>query len=138
MKLLGVLLSILVAALLLGLGTYAIGEVGEVARLRTRDAGGGWAETKLWVVDWRGTPWVRVARSGRGWQRRIQADPVVELVRADGARGHRAELVSDEETRAGLDAAFAAKYGFADWWYGRVVRSEPVAVRLVPLDAAAD
>jgi hypothetical protein len=133
-----VLVAAVAAMLLFFAGTYAIGEVGEVARIRTREAGGGWAETKLWVVDWRGTPWVRVARSGRGWQRRLEADPRVELERADGTHAYHAELVRDEATRAALDAAFSAKYGFADRLYGWVVRSEPVPVRLAPVDDGGD
>jgi hypothetical protein len=43
------------------------GEVTEVTVLRTFDADGGAHETKLWVVDHDGIPWVRVANPQRRW-----------------------------------------------------------------------
>src|SRR5690606_16704061 len=61
---LGIVLAVLGA---LALATYVAGEQNEVAVLRTVDASGATHETKLWVVDLDGTPWVRVARPRRAW-----------------------------------------------------------------------
>ena len=100
--------------------------------MRTFDASGAAQETKLWVVDRAGSVFVRVARPQRSWYRRLLARPDVELVR--GGRVLRMRAVPDPspETRAAVDAAFAAKYGLTDAWYGLLVRSDPIPVRLDP------
>ena len=119
--------------MLLGLGTYLAGERTEIAVLRTLDAGGQPHETKLWVVDLDGATWVRVARPERAWFARLQANPEVEIVRHGGApQTMRATPDPSPATRARLDAAFRAKYGLTDWWYGVLLRHDPVPVRLTP------
>jgi hypothetical protein len=129
---------VLAALALVALGTYLAGERGEVAVLRTFDASGAPHETKLWVVDHAGHAWVRVARPERSWYRRLLASPEVELVR--GGRAERLRAVPDPspQARAEIDAAFAAKYGATDAWYGWLVRSDPLPVRLEPLAPAPD
>jgi len=57
----------------------------EVATLRTQGHDGTWRETRLWVVDYDGDPWLHSA--GEEWEQRFENDPVVELTR-DGK--HRA------------------------------------------------
>jgi hypothetical protein len=119
----------------LAVGTFVAGERTEVVVLRTQDDGGAPVETKMWVVDYQGAPWVRVANPERHWYRRLLAHPHVELVRA----GHAAAYVAHPEdalaTRLALDAAFAAKYGFTDTWYGALLRRGAIPVRL---DRAGD
>jgi hypothetical protein len=130
MKAVGLVLALLVA---LGVGTYVAGEQTEVARLRTFDAEGAVHETKLWVVDHDGAAWVRVARPERQWFQRLKQHPEIEIVRGDGAP--QRVLASPDptaETKAALDAAFRAKYGVVDWWYGLLLRRAPVPVRLDP------
>jgi hypothetical protein len=127
---LGVLLAILA---LIAIATYVAGERTEVAVLRTLDAEGTIHETKLWVVDIDNAPWVRVGRSGRAWLERLRERPDVELVRGGVARPYRAVVVTDPAASERVDAAFAAKYGFTDWWYGVVLRRDPVPVRLDPI-----
>ena len=112
--------------------TYIAGEVIEVVVVRTRDAAGAVHDSTVWVVDVDGTPWVRVARSGRAWGERLRAEPHVELVRAGVTSPRLATIDTSAPTRARVDAAFRAKYGVVDWWYGVLVRSNPIPVRLDP------
>ena len=127
-------LAALVALLaLLAVLTYLAGERTEVAMLRSVDSAGTVHETKLWVVDLDGTNWVRVGRPGRAWLERLKEHPDAELVRSGVARPYRAVVVTDPATRERVDAAFAAKYGLVDRWYGLVLRRDPTPVRLDPI-----
>jgi hypothetical protein len=121
----------LAALLLVGVATYGAGEQTEVAVLRTRDASGAAHETKLWVVDLDGAAWVRVARPERQWFQRLRAEPEIEIIRHGGAPQRvRATPEPTAETKATLDRAFREKYGLVDWWYGVLLRSNPIPVRL--------
>jgi len=111
---------------------YVAGEQTEVVVLRTFDADGRPYDTKLWVVDDGGSSWVRVARPERRWLARLEAIPGVELTRHGATHSYRATPVRDAATRARVDQLMAEKYGRADWWYGVVVRSQPIPVRLDP------
>lgn len=117
---------------LLALGTYIAGEQTEVARLRTFDAAGAAYETKMWVVDLDGRAYVRVGRAGRGWGERLKSHPQVELLRETGTAPCTASIVVDEATRHRIDEAFAAKYGWVDWWYGVALRRDAETVQLDP------
>jgi hypothetical protein len=127
------LLALVSALVLVALATYLAAERTEVAVLRTLDGAGAVHETKLWVVDVDNTPWLRAARSGRAWLERIRERPDVELVRDGVARPYRAVVLTDPATRERVDAAFAAKYGVTNWWYGLALRKDPVPVRLDPI-----
>ncbi len=118
------------ALFLLALGTYIAGEQTEVARLRTFDAAGAPHETRMWVADIDGTPYVRIGRVGRGWGEQLKANPNVELIRESGTFPCTASVLSDETVHAAVDDAFAIKYGWVDWWYGVVLRRDAVPVRL--------
>jgi hypothetical protein len=120
------------AFVLLGLGTYLAGERTEVVVLRTYGSDGGPQETKMWVVDCRGTPFVRIGRPGRGWGERAKANPDVELVRAGATTPRHVVLVGEPETLHAVSDAFAEKYGWVDWWYGVIVRKNPETLRLDP------
>jgi hypothetical protein len=111
------------------------GEQTEVAMLRTIDESGAAHETKLWVVDLDGTPWVRVARPQRNWFERLRQHADVELIRNGVVQPHRAVEISDEDTRRRVDQAFREKYGVVDWWYGLLLRRDPIPVRLDPMGA---
>ena len=118
-----------------GVLTWWAGEQTEVVVLRTSDAAGERHETKMWVVDHEGEPWVRVANPERGWYRRLLQSPGVELVRGGTARPFRAEPHDEPGTTARIDAAFRTKYGIVDWWYGVLLRRHAVPVRLVPAES---
>ncbi|MFI5315386.1 MAG: hypothetical protein ACHQ6T_06785 [Myxococcota bacterium] len=120
------------ALVLVGLGTYLAGERTEVAVLRTYEADGTPRDTKMWVVDYDGRPYVRVGRPGRGWGERLKANPQVELTRAGETSLRVGVLVADEGTRRAVERAFADKYGWVDAWFGIAIRKNPDTVRLDP------
>jgi hypothetical protein len=126
-------LIVLSGLFLLALGTYIAGEQTEVAVLRTHDDAGVAYDTKMWIVDVDGNAYVRIGRPGRGWGERAKSHPDVELIRGDVTTPCIAAVVDDATLRRRVDDAFAAKYGWVDWWYGVVVRTDPVvALRLEP------
>jgi hypothetical protein len=90
-------------------------ESGEVVTLRTRDAAGGEHRTRLWVVDYGGAAWVRAGHPQKGWFKRAQARPTVELERAGTVSARKAVAVVDPAIARRVNAAFALKYGAADW-----------------------
>jgi len=117
-------------ALLAGV-TFALGEVVPTAVIYTREAGGGWIGTKVWVVDYDGDAWVRVARPERKWFRRLQIDPRVEVERRGVRASYTAIPHADADTRLVIDDAFARQNGPIDWWYGLLLRSDSVPIELV-------
>ena len=133
LRIAGVILGLLV---LLAVGTYVAGEQTEVAVLHTVDDAGAPHHTKLWVVDHDGAAWVRVARPERRWFQRLQAHPRIEITRAGKTLAVIAVPDRSPEARAAIDGAFRAKYGLVDWWYGLLLRSNPIPVRLDPAPPA--
>jgi hypothetical protein len=125
--------AVLLALVLVGVATYIAGEQTEVAVLRTFDPDGTPHDTKLWVVDHEGAPWVRVANPGREWFRRLAANPRAELVRGERVQVVVATPHDLAEVRAALDRSFREKYGATDWWYGVLLRRQAVPVRLDPV-----
>jgi len=87
-------------------------ESGEVVVLRTRDAGGAVHETRLWVVEHEGRPWLRAGNAGTGWLVRLQAQPEVEVVRGGEALALRAVPVPEARDR--INELMNEKYGLAD------------------------
>ena len=117
--------------LLIGVATYVAGEQTEVARLRISDARSVVHETKLWIVDQPDGAWVRVARPERQWFKRLRAQPEIEIIRNGGApQRMRATPDPSTETKLRIDRAFRDKYGLVDWWYGVVLRRDPIPVQL--------
>jgi hypothetical protein len=125
-------LATLGALLLVGFATFLAGERTEVAVLRTQDEAGQAFETKMWVVDYQGAPWVRVANPERHWYGRLVAHPRVELVRGGQTATYVAHPDTTMDARLALDAVFAEKYGVADTWYGALLRRGAIPVRLDP------
>jgi hypothetical protein len=126
--------SILVWAVIVA-GTYLAGEQTEVVVLHTRDERGAEFSTKMWVVDLGNVTWVRVANPRRGWYQRLLANPTVELERRGRRAAYRAIPENERATRLTVDEAFAEKYGWVDRWYGMLVRSDAIPIRLVPQSA---
>jgi hypothetical protein len=126
--------AVVVLALVLFFGVIILAsESGEVVTLRTRDAAGGEHATRLWVVDHGGAEWVRAGNPGKGWFERAQARPAVELVRRGVTSTRRAVVVADPVPAGGVNAAFAQKYGAADWIVALAGgASRRVVVRLDP------
>ena len=131
MRIARIVLGIVAALLLVGVATFVAGERTEVARLRSFDERGVVHETKLWVVDQSDGAWVRVARPERQWFARLRKNPEIEIVRHDGApQKVRATPDPSTDTKVRIDRAFRQKYGIVDWWYGVLLRSNPIPVRL--------
>lgn len=125
------LLAVAGVLLALGVATYVAGEQTEVVLLRTFDVEGP-HETKLWAVDHDGAVWVRVANPKRKWFERLEAQPRAVLVRGGETQIVLAEPQRSPDVRAAVDAAFRAKYGIVDWWYGVLLRRDPLPIRLTP------
>lgn len=125
---------LLVVVVLLG-GVMAASELGgEVVVLRTQDAGGEPVETRLWVVDHEGAQWLRAGMPDSGWLTRLEAQPMVEVVRAGRTGRYRAVPVREPAVRDRIHALMAEKYGLGD----RLVSlmrdgSASVPVRLDPV-----
>ena len=113
-------------------GSWVIGEHLEVAVLRTFSADGHAHDTKLWVIDHQGQPWLRGVRPNLGWLDRIRANPRVELERHGATVAYTATIDEAPEAKAAVEAAMAAKYGWIDRWYAFLVRYEPIPIRLDP------
>ena len=131
MRIVRVVVGVVAALLLVGVATFVAGERTEVARLRSFDERGVVHETKLWVVDQPDGTWVRVARPERQWFARLRKNPEIEIIRHDAAPLKlRATPDLSTDTKLRIDRAFREKYGIVDWWYGVVLRSNPIPVRL--------
>jgi hypothetical protein len=97
----------------------------DVVRIVTLDADGDVRDTKIWIALHDGTGWVRTSDSR--WFRNIQRDPQVKLRVGEREFELRAEEVGDPATRAAVDAAMRAKYGWSDRMLG-VLRMRGVHV----------
>ena len=120
----------LLALVALGVATYVAGEQIEVVVVRSFDRDGTPSDTKVWAVDYEGDTWVRVANPRRHWYRRLLANPHAELVRDGHTRTVLAEPSHDPDVQVAIDERFHEKYGAVDWWYGVLLRRDPVPVRL--------
>lgn len=123
---------LLVAAGMLVVGHLALIEIGrEVVTLRTPLPDGGWEQTRLWIVDHDGVPWLHSA--GEDWVRRFDGDPLVELERHGEVRRYRGHAVPGPHPE--IDRALREKYGWADRWVRLLAPCDEgvVPVRLEPL-----
>jgi hypothetical protein len=104
--------ALLVLALVVFGSQMLASESGEVVVLRTQDASGGVHETRLWVVEHEGRPWLRAGNAGTGWLVRLQAQPEVEVVRV--GQTLRVRVVPVAEARDRINELMNVKYGLAD------------------------
>jgi len=95
------------------LAHWALIEVGrEVIVLRTENPGGGWLETRLWIVDDGGFSWLHGGDSD--WMRNLRARPIVEIERGGETHRYRADAVPGPHPK--IHELLRAKYGVADRW----------------------
>jgi hypothetical protein len=132
MRALRIAVGTLVVLLGIAFATWFAGEQTEVAVLHTVDEAGAVHDTKLWVVDHDGVTWVRVARPGRHWFQRLEANPRIAITRDGATQTVIATPDRSPDAGAAIDAVFRDRYGLVDWWYGLLLRSDPIPVRLVP------
>jgi hypothetical protein len=125
------ILGALLAVVLLLFGSQMLAsESGEVVVLRTQDVGGV-HETRLWVVEHEGRPWLRAGNADTGWLVRLQAQPEVEVVRGDETLAVRAVPVAEARDR--INELMNEKYGLADAYICSFFpRETKIPVRLDP------
>ena len=133
----GLLMLVGSMPLLVAVGTCVAGEQIEVAVLRTFGSDGHGHDTKLWVVDHEGQPWLRGGRARLSWLERIRQNPRVELVRRGVTLPYVASIDEAPEAKQEIDDAMAAKYGWIDRWYEIVIRPDPIPIRLDPAPGAS-
>lgn len=108
-------------------------EGSEVAVLHTALRTGQPRETRVWIADFGGTPWIEAASPRREFYRDILVDPEVALSR-NGQRDEYRALI--EEGPAGhemIRTLLREKYGWADEWIGVLTdTSSSIAIRLEP------
>ncbi len=131
-----VALLALLILLVVGIATYLAGEQVEVVVLQTMDSEGVAYDTKMWIVDYDGVPWVRVANPNREWFKRLSRQPRAGLIRHGSLMPVVARAQAGPEVRAILDRRFREKYGAVDWWYGVLLRRGAIPLRLDPAPEA--
>ena len=77
------------------------------------------SETRLWIVDARGSTWLHHGWADSAWIRRLETDPVVTVERGGAGRQYRGSL--DPGAEAEVHGLLRDKYGLADrlvrfWW----------------------
>ncbi|MFK7913356.1 MAG: DUF2255 family protein [Pseudomonadales bacterium] len=129
-------LKILLAAVLLigivaAIQQYAA-ESGEVVVLQVADDQGATHETRLWIVDHDGSPWLRAGFAESGWYQRLLLAELISIER----NGTRRVYVATPEpgAKAAIDQAMQDKYGWADSYIGKLFggRDAAVPIRLRP------
>lgn len=126
------ILLVLAAALLVVAAERFASESGEVVVLETRDAEGSPVETRLWIVDYDGDPWLRAGSAASGWAERLTKSDTVAVTRDNIRRSYRPE--PDPTARAEINERMAEKYAWRDDLIGLLVggRDEALPIRLRP------
>jgi len=123
--------GILALGLLVVGSQYVASESGEVVVLRTHDDAGGVHETRLWLVDHDGSPWLRAGNPSGGWFPRLSARPEVEVVR--GSQTLVFQAAPTPEARDTINDLMHEKYGWADSYICLFFpRAAKLPVRLLP------
>ncbi len=120
-------------------------EQGETVVLRTFDEHGEVEETRLWIVDFQGSPWLGAGGGRtRRWYQRLSAVPQVEVVRRGVTACYRADPVPDPEVRDAVIDLTRKKYRLGNLGLsignglGIPMRTDSIAipVRLLPCDSS--
>ncbi len=125
--------KLIVAVVVLVVGVFVLqfvaSESGEVVVLSTTDGSGAVTETRLWVVDFEGSQYLRAGTPQAGWFARVKANNHVGVERG----AHRAAYTAHPEValRDEINALTAQKYGWGDKVISLMIdRSQSVPVRL--------
>ena len=135
MKTIFIVIGALVACFLALVIITATPLVGEVVTLHTRDAGGDWQTTPLWIVDLEGGSYLRAGDPDEsGWVTLLRANPEAQLDRAGQLRA--VVLVEQPARLQEVHDAMAEKYGWADDFVNLLTgdRSQdlPLRVEILP------
>lgn len=135
-RLIFALLLVTVAALTFVGLIYGVSELGsEIVTVRTTDANGITAETRLWIVDHQGAAWLRSGMKTSGWYVRIVGNPNVEVERGGTWTRMHAQPIHNTDLRDRIHALMAEKYGLADRFISTLRdATESVPIHLEPLD----
>jgi hypothetical protein len=126
-----VLGTVLGAALLFAGVTLVALEGREVVVLRTFDAQGQPRETRTWIADEDGSPWIEAANAERPFLQHLRANPEVELRRSGTLRRCHAVPAENPDGHRRIRRLLAEKHGWADWWIGLLAdTSGSFAIRL--------
>jgi hypothetical protein len=101
-----------------------------VVEIVTRNADGTHRETKIWLAVVDGQGYARTG--GTRWWGNIERDPEVVLRVAGAEHPLRAELVTDRELVAKVEAALRTKYGWSDRLISPFRFGDTHILRLVP------
>ena len=75
---------------------------------------------------------MRGVRPTLAWVERIRVNPHVELIRNGKTEVYTASIVETADEKKAIDEAIAAKYGWVDRWYARLMRHDTIPIRLDP------
>lgn len=126
----GVLLIALATVLFAAITLVALEGV-EVVVVRTVDARGVARETRTWIADYDGAMWLEAASPERPFLQHVNANPQLQLSRGGRTLNCRGVVVPNPEGHLRIRALLAERYGWADWWIGRLTdTSVSVALRL--------
>ena len=113
----------------IGIAQLVASESGEVVILTTRDEAGASHETRLWVVDHEGAPWLRAGASVQGWYARLAAEPQTEVERNGTKAAYTA--LPEPALRELINGLMLTKYGWADQFIGVLFgRDDAIPIRL--------
>ena len=127
MRVLLVLLVLIVA--FVGAISIASETGGEVVVVTTRDDSGREFETSLWIVEHRGSQYLRAGDRGNSWYVRLKARPRIKMERHGTVGFYRA--VPEPALNATIDELMARDYGWADQLIGLMRDpSQSMAIRL--------
>lgn len=113
----------------LGISQWIASESGEVVVLSTRDATAELHDTRLWVVDHDGQPWLRAGAEVQGWYQRLSSRPDVVVERNAIASEYTA--VPSPAEREVINRLMLEKYGWADQYIGLLFgRDDAIPIRL--------
>ena len=113
----------------LGIAQWVASESGEVVILTTRDEAGAGHETRLWVVDHGGAPWLRAGADVQGWYVRLATEPQVEVERSGTKTFYTA--LPEPALRERINGLMLVKYGWADQFIGILFgRDDAIPIRL--------
>ncbi len=105
----------------------------EIVVLRTFDDDGAPHETRVMVIDIADRPWIR-GRPYRGWFRRVEANPDVEIYRGERWYPMRASISRQSSDAAEFEKVVVERYGLAYRFFDVIARmsSNEIPVRLEP------
>lgn len=117
------------------LAMYAVqmiaSESAEVVVLTTKTSSGEAQETRLWIVDHEGNPWLRSGSEIQSWYRNILEQSDVEIFRDSETETYTA--LPTENYREAVNGLMREKYGWADSYIGFFFsRDNAIPIRLIP------